>query len=196
MALESYPARTPLLSILAARSGLVVTLTLPERIDAGHVRFARDLAPSAARYATEVERSFRGLVQHAVAADHPVGIVEEHRAGVAAEEPHPFAQDHWGDVHRDLVDQPRRVRLTAEIAGGHANETVAREVRGERDARLDEVAGGVKRCVLVVGEPLLRQGPVGNDDQLVPAAGLPSQPLVVSNRCRPITVTLTASQQG
>ena len=57
MALESYPARTPLLSILAARPGLVVTLTLPERIDAGHVRFARDLAASAARYAAEVERS-------------------------------------------------------------------------------------------------------------------------------------------
>jgi hypothetical protein len=61
VALESYPARTPLLSILAARPALVVTLTLPERIDAGHVRFARDLAHSAARYATEVERSFRGL---------------------------------------------------------------------------------------------------------------------------------------
>jgi hypothetical protein len=61
VALESYPARTPLLSILAARPGLVVTLTLPERIDAGHVRFARDLARSAARYAAEVERSFRGL---------------------------------------------------------------------------------------------------------------------------------------
>ena len=61
MALESYPARTPLLSVLATRPGLLVTLTLPERLDAGHVRFARDLAASAARYAAEVERSFRGL---------------------------------------------------------------------------------------------------------------------------------------
>lgn len=83
----------------------------------------------------------------------------------------PFAQDHWGDVHRDLVDQPRRERLTAEVAGGHANETVAREVRGGRDARLDG-AGGLKRCVLMVGEPLLRQGPVGDDDQLVPGGRL------------------------
>jgi hypothetical protein len=61
VALESYPARTPLLSILATRPALAVTLTLPERLDSGHVRFARDLAASAARYAVEVERSFRGL---------------------------------------------------------------------------------------------------------------------------------------
>jgi hypothetical protein len=29
-----------------------------------------------------------------------------------------------------------------------------------------------------------------------PAAGRPSQPFVVSNRCRPITVTVIASQNG
>jgi hypothetical protein len=58
--LESYPARTPLLSVRATRPGLLVTLTLPERLDAGHVRFARDLAATAARYAAEVERSWRG----------------------------------------------------------------------------------------------------------------------------------------
>ena len=61
VALESYPARTPLLSILATRPRLVITLTLPERLDAGHVRFARDLAATAVRYAAEVERSWRGL---------------------------------------------------------------------------------------------------------------------------------------
>ena len=76
-------------------------------------------------------------VQHAVALDHLVGIVEEHRAGVAAEEAHPFAQDDRGDVHRDLVDQPRRERLPADVAGGHADQTVARELRGQRNARLD-----------------------------------------------------------
>ena len=32
VALESYPGRTPLLTILAARPALLVTLTLPERI--------------------------------------------------------------------------------------------------------------------------------------------------------------------
>lgn len=61
VACESYPGRTPLLTIIAARPGLLVTLTLPEHLDAGHVRFARDLAAHAARYAAEVERSWRGL---------------------------------------------------------------------------------------------------------------------------------------
>jgi hypothetical protein len=58
---ECYSGRTPLLTILAARPALLVTLTLPEHLDHGHVRFARDLATAAARYATEVERSWRGL---------------------------------------------------------------------------------------------------------------------------------------
>jgi len=61
VAFESYPGRTPLLIIMAARPALLVTLTLPEHLDAGHVRFARDLASTAARYAAEVERSWRGL---------------------------------------------------------------------------------------------------------------------------------------
>jgi hypothetical protein len=58
---ESYRDRTPLLTIRAVRPALVVTLTLPARLDAGHVRFARDLAAMSARYATEVERAWRGL---------------------------------------------------------------------------------------------------------------------------------------
>jgi hypothetical protein len=57
----SYPERTPLLTIWAARPGLLVTLTLPEHLNAGHVRFARDLAATTTRYATEVERRWRGL---------------------------------------------------------------------------------------------------------------------------------------
>ena len=61
VAFESYTGRTPLLTILAARPGLLVTLTLPERIEAGHVRFARELAALTAKYAIEVERSYRGL---------------------------------------------------------------------------------------------------------------------------------------
>jgi hypothetical protein len=61
VALEAYPARTPLLSILAARPGLLVTLTLPAQVEVGHVRFARDLAAQAAAYAAEVERVWRGL---------------------------------------------------------------------------------------------------------------------------------------
>ena len=61
VAFEAYRERTPLLTIWAARPGLLVTLTLPEHLNAGHVRFARDLAATAARYATEVERAWRGL---------------------------------------------------------------------------------------------------------------------------------------
>jgi hypothetical protein len=61
VAFESYTGRTPLLTILATRPALLVTLTLPEQIEAGHVRFARELADFAARYAIEVERTYRGL---------------------------------------------------------------------------------------------------------------------------------------
>ena len=48
---------------MAPRPALLVTLTLPEHVEAGHVRFARDLARQTARYAIEVERSWRGLPQ-------------------------------------------------------------------------------------------------------------------------------------
>jgi len=40
-----------------------VTLTLPERIEPGHVRFARQLATSAAAYASEVERRYLALLR-------------------------------------------------------------------------------------------------------------------------------------
>ena len=44
VAFEAYRDRTPLLTIWATRPALLVTLTLPERIEPGHVRFARQLA--------------------------------------------------------------------------------------------------------------------------------------------------------
>jgi hypothetical protein len=59
VAFETYPARTPLLTIMAPRPGLLVTLTLPQHLEAGHVQFARDLSRQAARYASEVERAWR-----------------------------------------------------------------------------------------------------------------------------------------
>jgi hypothetical protein len=61
VALECYTGRTPLLTIIATRPALLFTLTLPEHLDGRHVRFVRDLAAVAAGYATEVERSWRGL---------------------------------------------------------------------------------------------------------------------------------------
>ena len=55
-----YDHRTPILTLRAAPAALVI-LTLPEKVEAGHVEFARQLARLSARYAIEVERSFRGL---------------------------------------------------------------------------------------------------------------------------------------
>jgi len=54
-----YDHRTPILTLRAAPA-VLVTLTLPEKIDAGQVQFARQLARLAARYAIEVERHSRG----------------------------------------------------------------------------------------------------------------------------------------
>jgi hypothetical protein len=57
----SYRSRAPLFTIRAGRPALLVTLTVPDRLEAGHVEFARQFAESAAAYAVEVERRFRGL---------------------------------------------------------------------------------------------------------------------------------------
>ena len=58
---RGYAHRTPLLTIATGRPALLVTLTLPERLEAGHVEFARQLACRAMAYAVEVERRYRGL---------------------------------------------------------------------------------------------------------------------------------------
>ena len=59
--LRCYPHRAPLLTIRTGRPSLLVILTVPDLIEAGHVDFVRQLAQSAAAYAVEVERRFRGL---------------------------------------------------------------------------------------------------------------------------------------
>ena len=58
---HSYEHRTPLLTIAPGGPALLVTLTLPEQLEAGHVDFARDLAAKAWAYAVAVERRYRGL---------------------------------------------------------------------------------------------------------------------------------------
>ena len=58
---RDYPNRTPLRSIATARPALQVTFTLPARLEAGHVDFARQLAAQAWAYAVAVERRYRGL---------------------------------------------------------------------------------------------------------------------------------------
>ncbi len=59
VAFVPFPARAPMFVIGAA--GTVVSFTLPEQIEAGHVDFARQLAAQAWAYAVAVERSYRGL---------------------------------------------------------------------------------------------------------------------------------------
>jgi hypothetical protein len=57
----SYRDRAPLLTIRAGRPALLVTLSVPDLVEAGHVEFARQLARSATAYAVAVERRFRRL---------------------------------------------------------------------------------------------------------------------------------------
>ena len=54
---RAFRARTPLFTVAAGQ--VLVTLTLPERLSAGEVAFARRLADQAAAYAAEVERLYR-----------------------------------------------------------------------------------------------------------------------------------------
>jgi hypothetical protein len=58
---RGYEHRTPLLTITTGRPALMVTLTLPEHLEAGHVEFARQLACQAWAYSVAVERRYRGL---------------------------------------------------------------------------------------------------------------------------------------
>ena len=54
---HAYSGRTPVFTLNTAQ--MLVSLTLPERLRAEHVAFARVLAEQAAAYAVEVERLFR-----------------------------------------------------------------------------------------------------------------------------------------
>ena len=59
VAFVPFPARAPMFVIGAA--GTLVSLILPEQIEAGHVDFARQFAAKAWAYAVAVERRYRGL---------------------------------------------------------------------------------------------------------------------------------------
>ena len=54
-----FPGRGPMFVIGAG--GTLVSVTLPEQMEAGHVDFARQLASKAWAYAVAVERRYRGL---------------------------------------------------------------------------------------------------------------------------------------
>ena len=59
VAFVPFPTRAPLFVIGAGST--LISLTLPEQIEAGHVDFARQLAAQAWAYAVAVERRYRGL---------------------------------------------------------------------------------------------------------------------------------------
>ena len=67
VAFVPFPAKAPMFVIGAGSTR--VSLTLPERVEAQHVDFARRLAAQAWAYAVAVERQYRGLPQ---LADLPV----------------------------------------------------------------------------------------------------------------------------
>jgi hypothetical protein len=59
VAFVPFPAKAPMFVIGAGST--LVSLTLPEQLEAGHVDFARQLAAKAWAYAVAVERRYRGL---------------------------------------------------------------------------------------------------------------------------------------
>ena len=59
VAFVPFPARAPMFVIGAG--GTLISLTLPEHLEAGHVDFARQLAAKAWAYSVAVERRYRGL---------------------------------------------------------------------------------------------------------------------------------------
>src|SRR5271165_1862597 len=59
VAFVPFPRRAPMFVIGAGST--LVSFTLPEQLDAGHVDFARQLASQAWAYAVAVERRYRGL---------------------------------------------------------------------------------------------------------------------------------------
>ena len=75
VAFQGYEHRTPLLTITTGRPALLVTLTLPEHLEAGHVDFARQLACQAWAYAVAVERRYRGLP--ALPAPHVLAVAAD-----------------------------------------------------------------------------------------------------------------------
>ena len=76
VAFVPFPAKAPMFVIGVA--GTLVSFTLPEQVDAGHVDFARQLAAKAWAYAVAVERRYRGLP---ALPDVPVPYTQTAKAG-------------------------------------------------------------------------------------------------------------------
>ena len=59
VAFVPFPRRAPMFVI--GTGAALISVTLPEQLEAGHVDFARQLASQAWAYAVAVERRYRGL---------------------------------------------------------------------------------------------------------------------------------------
>ena len=59
VAFVPFPRRAPMFVI--GTGAALISVTLPEQLEAGHVNFARQLAAQAWAYAVAVERRYRGL---------------------------------------------------------------------------------------------------------------------------------------
>jgi len=100
VAFVPFPRRAPMFVISAA--GTLVSLTLPEQVEAGHVDFARQLAAKAWAYAVAVERRYRGLPP-LPEAPVPYTLTSQAEALLAAAEPE----------RADLVPLPGGGEVTA-----------------------------------------------------------------------------------
>lgn len=78
------------------------------------------LNPSAASPAAKVE--------HAIAADDNVGVLQQVLAIDRAEVPLARAEHNWDDVHRYLVHQAQRQGLPTDVARRHGDDTRASEL--------------------------------------------------------------------
>jgi hypothetical protein len=102
---RGYERRTPLLTITTGRPALLVTLTLPERVEAAHVDFARQLAAQARAYAMAVERRYRGLP--------PLPEVAARSAATVAAETVPGAGTGTGEAVRRVLPAAARLGVRA-----------------------------------------------------------------------------------
>ena len=93
-------------------------------------------------------------------------------------------EHHWHDVDRYLVHEVQRQGLPTDVAGRHRNDARASKILRLGDGRWHIVDKVVRRLRV----PLIRLRSMRHTARCSPAGGLPSQRLVRSRRCRPITV--------
>jgi hypothetical protein len=127
-------------------------------------------------------------VRHAISPDDLRRVLEKDRIGqgTCREERATRAEHHGNKIDDDLVDEAEPQCLTSDLATGDIDDPVAGVLPSGTDGRLDAVDERERRCVGVL--PVRRRF-VGDHNDVLAAAGLPSQPFVRSNSRRPMTTT-------